>query len=201
MNVEVTKQRVCLYCRVSTIGQTNENQIKELVSLCERREFEIVEIYQETVSGSKSNDDRRELTRMINDMRKRKFDKVVVWSIDRLSRNMKELVKTLTLLDDYNCSLFSYQQNLDTSDSISKMFFYFVSIFSEFETNIRKDRQKLGIERVRQIKDFKYGNNSFISDEDKEKILELREKKLTYREIKEQVQVSLGSISLICNST
>ena len=41
----------------------------------------------------------------------RKFKKVVVYSIDRLGRNMKELVKTLSLLDDYNISLFSHQQN------------------------------------------------------------------------------------------
>ena len=138
---------------------------------------------------------------MIDDMRKRKFDKVVVWSIDRLGRDMKELVKTLSLLDDYNCSLFSYQQNLDTDDSISRMFFYFVSIFSEFETNLRKERQKVGIERVKQIKDFKYGNNSFISDDTKETVLSLRDKGLTYRKIKEHVNISLSSISLICNQS
>ncbi|MDA9707974.1 recombinase family protein [Alphaproteobacteria bacterium] len=143
--------KVALFLRVSTSGQTTDNQEKELRELCERREFEIVEVYKETVSGTKKNEDRIEFSRMIKDMRLRKFKKIVVYSIDRLGRDMKELVKTLSLLDDYNISLFSHQQNLDTDDSMSKMFFYFVSIFSEFENNIRKDRQALGIERLRSM--------------------------------------------------
>ena len=66
----------------------------------------------------------------LNDMKKRKWEKLIVWSVDRLGRDMKELIKTLSLLDDYKVSLYSYQQNLDTDDSMGRMFFYFVSIFS-----------------------------------------------------------------------
>ena len=188
--------KVALFLRVSTSSQTTDNQEKELRELCERREFEIVEVYKETVSGTKKNEDRAEFSRMIKDMRMRKFKKVVVYSIDRLGRNMKELVKTLSLLDDYNISLFSHQQNLDTDDSMSKMFFYFVSIFSEFENNIRKDRQALGIERLRR-ENKKYGGNDFISDDIKNKVIDLRTKGLSLRKIQKQVNVSLGSVSNI----
>jgi len=188
--------KVALFLRVSTSGQTTDNQEKELRELCERREFEIVEVYKETVSGTKKNEDRVEFSRMIKDMRLRKFKKVVVYSIDRLGRDMKELVKTLSLLDDYNISLFSHQQNLDTDDSMSKMFFYFVSIFSEFENNIRKDRQALGIERLRR-ENKKYGGNDFISDDIKNKVIDLRTKGLSLRKIQKQVNVSLGSVSNI----
>ena len=195
MNSELPK-RVCLFLRVSTSGQTTDNQEVELKSLCERRNFEIVEIYKETISGTTKNENRKEFSRMISDMRKRKFDKVVVWSIDRLGRDMKELVKTLSLLDDYNVSLFSHQQNLDTDDSMSRMFFYFVSIFSEFETNIRKERQKVGIERIKS-QGKKYGGHNFISDDVKNRVIELSEKGLSYRKIKDHVNISLSSISSI----
>ena len=183
--------------RVSTTGQTTDNQEKELLELCNRREFKIVDIYKETVSGTKKNEDRKEFSRMLNDMKKRKWEKLVVWSVDRLGRDMKELIKTLSLLDDYNISLYSYQQNLDTDDSMGRMFFYFVSIFSEFETNIRKERQKVGIERIKQL-GKKYGGNDFISDEVKEKVIDLKKNGLSYRKIKDKIDgVSLGSISNI----
>lgn len=190
-------KKVSLLLRVSTTGQTTDNQEKELLELCKRREFKIVDIYKETVSGTKKNEDRKEFSRMLNDMKKRKWEKLVVWSVDRLGRDMKELIKTLSLLDDYNISLYSYQQNLDTDDSMGRMFFYFVSIFSEFETNIRKERQKVGIERIKQL-GKKYGGNDFISDEVKEKVIDLKKNGLSYRKIKDKIDgVSLGSISNI----
>ena len=190
-------KKVSLLLRVSTTGQTTDNQEKELLELCKRREFKIVDIYKETVSGTKKNEDRKEFSRMLNDMNKRKWEKLVVWSVDRLGRDMKELIKTLSLLDDYNISLYSYQQNLDTDDSMGRMFFYFVSIFSEFETNIRKERQKVGIERIKQL-GKKYGGNDFISDEVKEKVIDLKKNGLSYRKIKDKIDgVSLGSISNI----
>ena len=119
-------KKVSLFLRVSTSDQTTDNQKKELIELCKRRDFQIVEIYQETISGTKKNEDRKEFSRLLNDMKKRKFEKLVVWSVDRLGRDMKELIKTLSLLDDYKISLYSYQQNLDTDDSMGRMFFYFV---------------------------------------------------------------------------
>ena len=168
-----------------------------MVELCKRRDFQIVEIYQETISGTKKNEDRKEFSRLLNDMKKRKFEKLVVWSVDRLGRDMKELIKTLSLLDDYKISLYSYQQNLDTDDSMGRMFFYFVSIFSEFENNIRKERQKVGIERVKNL-GLKYGGNNFVTPEKKQEVISLFEKGLSYRNIKKQIgDISLGSIFTI----
>ena len=60
MNREL--KRVCIYSRVSTVGQTTENQLFELKSLCEKNNWEIVEIYDETVSGTKDNLDRKKLS-------------------------------------------------------------------------------------------------------------------------------------------
>ena len=190
-------KKVSLFLRVSTLVQTTDNQKKELIELCKRRDFQIVEIYQETISGTKKNEDRKEFSRLLNDMKKRKFEKLVVWSVDRLGRDMKELIKTLSLLDDYKISLYSYQQNLDTDDTMGRMFFYFVSIFSEFENNIRRERQKVGIERVRNL-GLKYGGNNFVTEEKKQKLISLFENGQSYRKIKKQIgDISLGSISSI----
>ena len=188
---------ICLYLRVSSSSQTTENQEIELLQLCERRGFNIVETYRETISGTKMNEDRKELSRMLEDMKKRKWTKIVIYDLTRLGRSVSEVVKTLSLLDECKISLFSWKQNLDTDDGgMSKMFFYFVSIFSEMENDLRKSRQKIGIERVKKL-GKKYGGNDFISDEQKSKIIDLREEGLSYRKIKEQVSVRLNSIGRV----
>tara|TARA_B100001964_G_scaffold180160_1_gene198977 strand:- start:71 stop:664 length:594 start_codon:yes stop_codon:yes gene_type:complete len=193
---------VCLYLRVSSAGQTTDNQEIELVELCKRRNFNIVEVYKETISGTKKNEDRKELTRMLGEMKQRRWTKIVIYDLTRLGRSVSEVVKTLSMLDDYNISLFSMRQNLDTDDGgMSKLFFYFVSIFSEMESELRKSRQKIGIERVRKL-GKKYGGNDFLSDEIKSKVFQLNEEGLSYRKIKQQIpNVSIGSISNIVRGT
>ncbi len=193
---------VCLYLRVSSAGQTTDNQEIELLELCKRRNFNIVEVYKETISGTKKNEDRKELTRMLGEMKQRRWTKIVIYDLTRLGRSVSEVVKTLSMLDDYNISLFSMRQNLDTDDGgMSKLFFYFVSIFSEMESELRKSRQKIGIERVRKL-GKKYGGNDFISDEIKSKVFQLNEEGLSYRKIKQQIpNVSIGSISNIVRGT
>ena len=190
-------KKVCLYLRVSSSSQTTDSQEAELLELRKRREFEIVEIYRETVSGLKRNEERKELSRMLSDMKQRRWTKIVIFDLTRLGRSVSEVVKTLSLLDDYNISLFSMRQNLDTDDGgMSKLFFYFVSIFSEMEADIRKARQLAGIDRVKKL-NRRYAGNKFISDEQISKIRELREKGLSFRAIKKEVAVSLSSINKV----
>ena len=198
MNGEITQTDVCLFLRVSSAGQTTDNQEIELLELCKRRNFNIVEVYKETVSGTKKNEDRQELSRMLGDMKHRRWTKIVIYDLTRLGRSVSEVVRTLSMLDDYNISLFSMRQNLDTGDGgMSKLFFYFVSIFSEMESELRISRQKAGIERVKKL-GKKYGGNDFITDEIKSTVRLLSENGLSYRKIKQQVpNISLGSISNI----
>ena len=190
---------VVLFLRVSTTHQTTMNQELELVELCKRRDWNIIKIYRETISGTKKNADRKQLTQMLDDMKKRYFTKIVCYDLSRISRNMGELVKTLSLLDDYKISLFSWKQNLDTDDGgLGKMFFYFVGIFNEIESSLRKERQLSAINRLRTVKGFKYGGNELISNETKQKVIELKEQGLSYRKIREQVSnISLASISRV----
>jgi DNA invertase Pin-like site-specific DNA recombinase len=192
-------KRVGLYVRVSTHQQTTENQLIELKKLCDRSNYDIVEIYDETVSGTKNNNDRKEFKRMMNDLKKRKFEKIVVWSLDRIGRKTSELINFLSLCDDYNISLYCYKQNINTEDQMGKMFFSFISIISQYENEMRKERQLIGIERKRS-QSKKYNQHNFITDDQKNKVVQLKQKGLTYRKIKNEVNISLSSISQICNS-
>ena len=92
--------KVAIFVRVSSQQQTTENQKLELYEVCERNDWTVVEEYNETISGTKSVDDRVELKRMLEDASRRKFQKLVVWSVDRLGRNMKHLVTVLSQMKD-----------------------------------------------------------------------------------------------------
>ena len=195
MNREL-KKKVALYLHVSTKTQHTSNQLTELREVCDRFDYEIVDIYDETVSGTKNNEDRSEFSRLIKDVKRKRFDMVLVWSLDRLGRQTSELLKFLTIIEDYDVGLFCWKQGINTSDAMGRMFFQFVSVMSEYENSIRKERQLVGIERLKS-QGKKYGGNDFISDDLKETVIKLKEEGLSYRKIKEQVDISLSSISSI----
>jgi DNA invertase Pin-like site-specific DNA recombinase len=178
--------QVAIYCRVSTNHQDYENQLNDLKALCKRSNWRIYKIYSEKVSGKEV--DRKELNAMLNDACKRQFEKIVVWSVDRLGRSMKHLINVLEEIDNLGISIFSYKQSIDTSTTMGKMFFQFVGIFSEFENNLRKERIALGIQEARK-KGKKWGRSTVITDEMIEKIKELRKQKLGMIKIGKELSV------------
>ena len=91
-------KRVCLYARVSKTSQSVERQISELEIVAARNNWEIVDRYiDHGISGSIGRQGRPELDRMMKDSTKRKFDVVMVWSIDRLGRSLQHLIKFSTI--------------------------------------------------------------------------------------------------------
>src|SRR5688572_19586799 len=89
--------QVGMYARVSTsVGQSCENQLIELRRYCELRGWSVFKEYvDEGVSGAK--DRRPALDQLVADAKRRRFDVLVCWSLDRLGRSLKHLV---VLLDD-----------------------------------------------------------------------------------------------------
>ncbi len=83
--------RVALYARVSTADQTCENQLLELRRYCEARGLEVVrEFVDHGVSGTK--DRRPALDELLTDARRRRFDMLVCWRLDRLGRSLIRLL-------------------------------------------------------------------------------------------------------------
>jgi DNA invertase Pin-like site-specific DNA recombinase len=191
--------KVAVMVRVSTIQQTTENQLLELYEVCERNDWSVVEEYNETVSGTKGVNDRKELERMLKDASRKKFDKLVIWSVDRLGRSMKHLVSVLSQLKDLDIDIYSYKQGIDTSTTMGSSFFHIVGIFAELENNMRRERQIVGIKRA--LKDgVKFGRKDVV-DEDKEyQIWQLRTKGKSIRAIAKEVGISVGRTHKVCSS-
>ena len=101
------------------------------------------------ISGSKGRESRKEFDRLNKDMVRRKFNRILVWDISRLSRSRQHLVEFLNEVNSIGCNLYIHQSGLDTSNPNGKMMFQMIGVFSEFEREMISERVKLVLERVK----------------------------------------------------
>lgn len=85
-----SKKRAAIYVRVSTVEQETNMQEAELREYCNRRGWETILYSDRGQSGAKQ--DRPALNSLLSDLRKRKIDVILVWSLDRLARSLKQLL-------------------------------------------------------------------------------------------------------------
>lgn len=142
--------RVALYLRVSTDGQTVENQRQALEAAAKARDWEIVkEFADEGISGAKGRDQRPGLDALLKAAVQRRFDMVAAWSVDRLGRSLRDLVDVLDELQGANVGLYLHQQALDTSTPSGRALFGMLGIFAEFERAMIVERVKAGLARAK----------------------------------------------------
>src|SRR4051812_49562418 len=142
--------RVALYLRVSTTGQTVENQRLELEAWAGRAGHEVVAVYaDEGISGAKGRDRRPEFDRMLKDAVRRKFDLLAAWSVDRLRRSLPDLVNALKELHEAGVGLFLHQQGLDTTTASGRAMYGMMGVFAEYERAMIRERVNAGLCRAR----------------------------------------------------
>ncbi len=104
--------KAVIYARTSTSEQSTDNQVPVLQDWAKQRDFEVVEVYQETESAWKSGH-QKELARLLSDCRngRYKFDVVLVWALDRLSREgAAAILNLINALEVYCVQVISYQE-------------------------------------------------------------------------------------------
>ena len=115
---------VALYLRVSTSGQTIENQRRELMATAERNGWTIVaEFIDNGISGAKGRDKRPAFDALHKAAVRREFDVVMAWNVDRLGRSLQDLVSFLSEINAAGVDLFLHQQGLDTTTPAGKAMF------------------------------------------------------------------------------
>lgn len=143
-------KRVAIYTRVSTDGQSVENQRRELLAIAERRGWEVVHEYSDHgISGAKDRDKRPAFDRMLKGATRREFDVIAAWSVDRLGRSLQHLVAFLGEVGEAGVDLYLHQQALDTSTPAGKAMFQMCGVFAEFERAMIQERVKAGLARAR----------------------------------------------------
>jgi DNA invertase Pin-like site-specific DNA recombinase len=140
-----------IYARVSTNGQTTDNQVRELRKVAKRHGWKIAAEYiDHGVSGAKGRDKRPELDKLLKAANRREFSIIMSWSVDRLGRSLQHLVGFLDEIHAKGVDLYLHQQNIDTSTPSGKAMFQMAGVFAEFERSMIQERVRAGLERARE---------------------------------------------------
>lgn len=174
-------RRALLYARCSTKNdQRPEVQIQELQDYANARGWQVESdniIVDEGLSGRNPN--RPGLQKLMSLARSRKIDCILILKLDRLFRSLKHIIVTLEELNEIGVELVSIKENLDMSTSAGRLLVHLISSFAEFEAELARERTLIGIEYSRR-KGVKLGRPSTV---DYEKIIELRNQGMSYRQL------------------
>lgn len=146
------QRRIAIYIRVSTQEQTidgygleaQESRLLEYITNNKSQNYVCKKewIYKDVHTGSELN--REGLQKMLQAVKEKKFDAVIVWKIDRLSRSLQHL---LTIFEDFeknNVSFISVQENIDFRGPIGKLIFQIFGAIAQFERELIKGRTQMG---------------------------------------------------------
>ncbi len=116
-------KRVAIYARVSTFdkGQDPETQLLQLRAYVRQLGFDIAGEYVDHATGT--TEERANYQRLLDDVRKRKVDVVLVWRYDRFARSTQALINALNEFRDLGVDFISFQENIDTTTPQGELFF------------------------------------------------------------------------------
>ena len=175
------------YRRVSSEGQKLDRQ--DLGDLDK--------VFEEKLSG-KSAKDRPALQAMIEYARE--SDSVVVYSIDRLARDLRDLQEIISTLNEKGVTITFLSERLtfsaDAEDALAKLQLQMMGAFAEFERNIIKKRQAEGIAKAKAEGKYK-GTKKRI---DRARVRQLKADGLSTYKIAKEMGISRMSVHRILNA-
>jgi DNA invertase Pin-like site-specific DNA recombinase len=141
--------KVAVYARVSTDKQDTENQLVQLREFAAKQGWQVAGEYTDYESGSKS--DRVEFQRMFADASRRKFDLVLFWALDRLSREgVYQTLQHLNRLESYGIGFRSFTEPYFDSCGVFKdAVIAIMATLAKQERVKRSERTKAGLARVK----------------------------------------------------
>ncbi len=139
--------RAAIYARVSTLDQTAENQVTELRQYIKVRGWTVQEYVDEGVSGS--TEQRPALDKLLRDARRRRFDVLVCWRLDRLGRNLRHLILFLDELQALGVAFVSLAEGIDATTPAGRLQMHILGAIAEFERARIAERVRFGLARVR----------------------------------------------------
>ena len=139
--------KAAIYARVSTLDQQPENQLQELRRYAEARGWTIKEYVDHGVSGAKES--RPALNDLLRDAKRRRFDVVLCWRLDRLGRNLRHLITLLDELKSLGVAFVSLAEGIDATTPAGKLQMHILGAIAEFERARIAERVRAGLARAR----------------------------------------------------
>ena len=186
-------KRIAIYGRVSTSGQSTDIQLQECRGYAARCGYEIAGEYTDTISGTTGKDDRQALTRLLEHAFLKRFDTVVVYSIDRLGRSLKHCLEILETLKAHRCDFVSLKQQIDTSSPTGQLIFNLFACLASYERTQILERTALGRARAK-ARGVKFGRKSSMNPSVAEAVRLLREKGAGIKDIAKSLKIGVGTV-------
>lgn len=177
---------LAIYCRVSTTKQDYENQLSQLKDYCEKEKHNIYRVYSETISGKESQ--RPMFKEMMQHAAEKKFDAILVWALDRFTREGTAKVwHYISLLNSYGVKFISYSEPAFNTDNemVRDILLTVMATLAKQERLRISERTKAGLEIAR-AKGIRLGRKE-VPKKTKRAIVELHEQGKSYREICNEV--------------
>ena len=203
------------YCRVSTEEQAAEGfsiegQGEKLRMYAELRGLGAVTIVEDPGKSGK-NLDRPGLQRVLAAIEQGHVADVMVWRLDRLSRNLGDLIVLAELCLKRNVGLHSVTENLDLSTATGRMYFNIIGTFAQFYREQLGENVKMGMQQaVREGKwvnrpktGYDNVNGELVPNDDAaavRQIFRLRAQGMSHREISERTGIKHGTVTVILQS-
>ena len=138
--------KVAAYIRVSTETQTTDNQLPAIKELCKNRGWELVKIYSENASAW-SGGRQVELARCIRDAEHNHFETIVVWSLDRVSREGP--LRVIEHLRRRGIKLLSVQEPWsETAGDFALVLYAITAWVGKWQSDRKSEATKAGIARA-----------------------------------------------------
>ncbi|MBI1742159.1 recombinase family protein [Candidatus Acetothermia bacterium] len=187
---------VAIYCRISTNKQELANQLDALKSFARKRNFKVKHVFCDVASGKRA--DRVEFNKMMSATAQRKFDVILVWALDRLSR--EGMTKTVNLIEHLNkigVDVVSYTEPyLDTTNELARnILLAVVSTLAKAEREKISERTKAGLERLK--REGKKLGRPPVSEKTKIKVQQLLTESKGVRAIARAMNVSPAFVSQV----
>ena len=169
------------YARVSSIGQSLDVQLTKLKH-CDK-------VFREKKSGK--SDKRPRLKSCLEYVRE--GDTLVVTRLDRLARSTLHLCQIANDLDKKNVNLQVLDQHIDTSDATGRLLFNMLGAIAQFETEIRAERQRDGIQKAKE-NGVKFGRQKALSQKEVSELRRKRKKGVLIKDLMIDYRLSKSSV-------
>ena len=149
-NTSNTVKAVAIYCRVSTTEQAEEGysigeQERLLIEYCTKNGYEVFRTYADKGISGKDIKHRPAIQEPLQEVSEKKFNVVISWKINRLSRKLADAIRIVETLEKYGITYRSYSEPFESDIPAGRMQFQMMALIGEFERSTIAQNVKMGM--------------------------------------------------------